>query len=495
MLHADLLHILFLKRANIECKCSLNRVSLSLLFLLFLPLSSFGFQQNLSIKADSSQSKTLFFDDFIAEVRNSNPMIEQFAAMNKQADARIVSAAGAFDPKLYSKFSKKEFDSKTYYQKWETGIEYKTPSPFTFNAGFQENDGQFLNPENSTGKNRLWNLGVSMDLGRGLLTDESRTRYDVSRADRDRINAEVNEQLNEFYVESAVLFWKWSEAYTILNLYKELYELALFRKSGVLRGFNNGDRSAADTLEAHVLVRKRTLEVKESALKYNSALLKVQAYIGKEIPVDIHPESLSIDNLTPLNEDELVLSELIEKHPVRQQYVNKIKAGKSELKLKWEQVRPELALYYNYLSDNSNLQFDVGEQAMFGVKFSLPLFLRKGRGGIQEYKAKVSEYEAALDWAERKLEAMLNQEILAVNTSLELFLTNRLYADELKNLLEYERRRFDIGESSLFVVNQREVSFAMAEVSKIKAFVNYKMQWERWKAVNGTAYLFFLNAK
>ena len=95
MLHADLLHILFLKRANIECKCSLNRVSLSLLFLLFLPLSSFGFQQNLSIKADSSQSKTLFFDDFIAEVRNSNPMIEQFAAMNKQADARIVSAAGA----------------------------------------------------------------------------------------------------------------------------------------------------------------------------------------------------------------------------------------------------------------------------------------------------------------------------------------------------------------------------------------------------------------
>jgi len=495
MLNAVLLFNTLSKKAILSGTISSIQKSFILLLLIIVPLSSFGIQQDLTSEADSTQSKTFLFDDFIAEVRNSNPLIDQFTATNKQADARIVSAAGAFDPKLYSKFSKKEFDSKTYYQKWETGIEYKTPSPFRFNVGFQENDGQFLNPENSTGKNRLWNLGVSMDLGRGLLTDEFRTRYDVSRADRDRISAEVNEQLNEFYVESAVLFWKWSEAYTILNLYKELYELALFRKNGVIQGFTNGDRSAADTLEAHVFVRKRTLEVKESALKYNSALLKVQAFIGKKIPVDIHPESLSIDNLTPLNEEELNLSALINKHPVRQQYVNKIKAGKSELKLKWEQVRPELALYYNYLSDNSNLQFDVGEQALFGVKFSLPLFLRKGRGSIQEYKAKVSEYEAALSWAERKLEAMLYQEILAVNTSLELFLTNRLYVDELKSLLEFERRRFDIGESSLFVVNQREVSFAMAEVSKIKAFVNYRMQWERWKAVNGTAYLFFLKGK
>jgi outer membrane protein TolC len=476
----------------------MNRLFILFSFLFYCIVfhtSVFGFYQETDVKLPDSTKETsiVYFQDFIQEISSSNPLLDQFEAGNRQAEAKVMAAAGAFDPKIYSKYSKKDFDSKTYYQKWETGIEYRTASPFSFNAGFQENDGQFLNPENSTGKNHLWNLGVSMDLGRGLLTDEFRTRYDVSLADRDRIQAEIHDQLNDFYAESATLFWKWSEAYSILKLYQELYELALFRKNGVLLGFKNGDRSAADTLEAHVLVRKRTLEVKESMLKYNENLLKVEAYIGKKIPVEKRPESVRYENLSTLDEKEISLKQLIENHPVRLQYFNKIKAGKSELKLKWEQVRPEVSLYYNYLSDNSNLQFDIGEQAQFGAKFSLPLFLRKERGGIQEYKAKVKESEAALEWAERKLEAMILQEILAVNTSLDLFLTNSLYADELKNLLDYERRLFDIGESSLFVVNQREVSFAMAEVSKIKSFVSYKMQWERWKSVSGNAYKFFLN--
>ena len=452
----------------------------------------FGMTSIMDVQLQTKRDSLLRFDGFLQLVSDKNPAINQYKSVIKQADARVQSSAGGFDPKLYSELSKKQFDSKTYYQKWETGIEYKTPSPFTFIAGFQENDGQFLNPENNTGKNRLWHMGVQMDLGRGLLTDEQRTRYDVSLSKQKYIQSDIAEQLNSFYLETSTVYWKWAESYSIWDLYKTMHQLAVERKKGLVTGFERGDRSAADTLEAHVLVRQRWLQMQEAFLKFNETQLKIEAYSNQINLTPFFPESHSLNDLTQLNADDIELKQLIDNHPIRKQYAAKIDANKSELKLKWEQIRPELKLYYNYLSNSNQLQFEIGEQATMGFKFSLPLFLRKERGGIQEYKAKIKEAESALEWAELKLNAALEQEIVGVNTQLQLYLNNKSYAEELLQLLQYEKQLFDIGESSLFIVNQREYQYALAEINTIKSYSAYKIQLERWKAQNGTAYKQFV---
>jgi outer membrane protein TolC len=274
----------------------------------------------------------------------------------------------------------------------------------------------------------------------------------------------------------------------VWQLYEEMLVLAKDLKKAMVTGYMNGDRSAADTLEAHTIMRQREVQRAEALIKYNEARLKLEAFLGEQIPKERIPESINPNQVIPSWADTTQIRGFIDSHPMRRQYENKVMAAESELKLKREQLRPELQLYYNYLSDKDNLQFAVEDQAMMGLKFKLPLFLRKERGGFREYQAKVKENESALEWAELKIEAMLNQELTAIQLQYDLFKQSYAFAAEMRQLLTYERRMFDIGESSLFKINQREYYYAISEVDAIKAYAAYHAQLIRWKVANGTAY-------
>ncbi|TNE71042.1 hypothetical protein EP331_10380 [bacterium] len=431
--------------------------------------------------------KLLNFADYVSRIGEQHPVIQQQRAILEQANAQVLSASGAFDPKLYTNYSQKKFDSKTYYQKWEAGLEYKTPSPFTFNLGVQENDGQYLNPEQATGKNQLWSLGVSMDVGRGLFTDAERTQLMVSKATQQQMyQASVNE-LNQFYLEASGVYWKWVESYRVWNLYNEMLKLAEIRKQALLTGFKNGDRSAADTLEAHTILRQRLVQRSEAIITYNEARLKMQAYLGSR-NLDFMPDFSSPNETEKVNLDSVRVHEIIAEHPVKKQYEQKKEIIKAQLNLKKEQFRPELQLYYTYLSDTDNLQFALEDQAMLGLKFKLPLLLRKERGGLQEYQAKQKEVEASIEWVQQKLEAQLKQEFAAIDLQQSMSENAQMYAKEMLELLNFEKRLFEIGESSLFKINQREYYYALAEVDAIKAFTAYQIQLIRWKVARGAAY-------
>lgn len=54
-----------------------------------------------------------------------------------------------------------------------------------------------------------------MDFGRGLFTDEERTRFVVSKAERGQIREEVANSLNSFYMDAGATYWKWVETYKI----------------------------------------------------------------------------------------------------------------------------------------------------------------------------------------------------------------------------------------------------------------------------------------
>lgn len=220
--------------------------------------------------------------------------------------------------------------------------------------------------------------------------------------------------------------------------------LAQDLKQAMVTGFNNGDRSAADTLETHTILRQRAVQRADALIKYNEARLKLEAFLGEEIPVERIPENINPNQVIPSWVDTIQIQGFIELHPMRRQYVNKIMAAESELKLKREQLRPELQVYYNYLSDKDNLQFAIEDQAMMELKFKLPLLLRKERGGLREYHVKVCENESALNWAELKIEAMLNQELTAIQLQYDLFKQSYAFAEEMRQLLNYQRRLFDI---------------------------------------------------
>jgi outer membrane protein TolC len=100
-----------------------------------------------------------------------------------------------------------------------------------------------------------------------------------------------------------------------------------------------------------------------------------------------------------------------------------------------------------------------------GMTFAMPIFLRRERGNLGFTKAKLDfkNYERDLKLVE--LKNKLESEIFnfeTVDQQLDVFTNN---VRGLQRLLDGEMMRFEIGESSLFLVNAREVSLFNAQVT------------------------------
>jgi outer membrane protein TolC len=118
-------------------------------------------------------------------------------------------------------------------------------------------------------------------------------------------------------------------------------------------------------------------------------------------------------------------------------------------------------LKYNFLSESvsgmSPSPF-FENNYKWGVTFYTPLLLRKTRGAVGLANAKIEMKQTSRDLKElqliNKLEAELNNWTV-LNQQVSTISQN---VTSLQALLTGEMRRFEIGESSLFLVNAREVA-------------------------------------
>ena len=101
-----------------------------------------------------------------------------------------------------------------------------------------------------------------------------------------------------------------------------------------------------------------------------------------------------------------------------------------------------------------------------------PLFLRKERGDLMSVKLKIQQSQLELDYKKNEISnkiKMSQNDIQYSNNQLDIFKNN------IKNyeaLWVAEKRLFDNGESSLFMINSRENTFINARI-KLNDY-NYK---------------------
>ncbi|HNB81652.1 MAG TPA: TolC family protein, partial [Chitinophagaceae bacterium] len=95
----------------------------------------------------------------------------------------------------------------------------------------------------------------------------------------------------------------------------------------------------------------------------------------------------------------------------------------------------------------------------WGLSFQVPLLLRKERGELKIAKLKLKDVQYETDYKKaeitNKLKASLNE---YTNTKNQLAQFNTIVQNYNK-LLQAEKKLFDLGESSVFMVNSREMSY------------------------------------
>lgn len=422
------------------------------------------------------QDRTLSLEEFIGLVRAYHPISKQALLRIEAGEETISRARGAFDPYLYSNINQKYFDESTYYSLIGAGLKIPTWYGVEVQAGYDQNRGSYLNPENTLPSDGLFRAGISIPLGKGLFIDDRRATLKLAQVFADFTKAEQQKILNDLYFDALRQYWIWVQAWNRFLIHEEAIELAEERFAGIKQRYLFGDQPAIDTLEALIQVQQRQMQLNQSELDYQNYTLELSNYLWYEnnTPLEItdslRPPSLeTLRARQPVSADSLsmLLAGLKEAHPEMQLVNYKLTSFDIERRMKAESLKPTVNLKYNALinaAGSSETSRVTGQDYVWGLELGFPLFLRKERADLKLTKIKIQDTELA---NQQKLLQLTNKVKNYRNDQLMLLSQVELYNDAVNNnnkMLQGEQKKFRSGESSLFLVNTRETKYIEAKL-------------------------------
>ncbi len=451
------------------------------LWVFLLALSIFSFSGN-------AQSTILPFGEYMQQVRQNHPIGKQAELLESQANANQRVANGNFDPKLFGDYEHKTFDGKNYFRIGEGGV--KVPSWFgtEFKAGYNWNNGVFLNPSDNLPTAGQAVLGGKITLLQGLLIDDRRAALKQARIFREMTEVQRQQLFNDVLFEAAKAYWDWSFAYEIFEIQKNALEFSETRLQAVVSSFEQGDKPAIDTLESKIQVQTRQLQLQEAELFFQNTRLLLSNFLWteNEVPLELtkemSPERLPLDLSVDIPLEVItVQNDLMKFHPDLRSYQLKLSGLEIERRLKAEKLKPKLSVEYNLLAER--LDFQNGdkisggennpallfqENYKWGIEFSMPLFLRQARGNLQLAEVKMATTNLQLSQKRQEVKNKIEAYLQQMNLTQSQLRTTEEMTENYRLLLAAENVKFRIGESSLFLVNSREQKLIDTQIKQAK---------------------------
>lgn len=431
----------------------------------------------------------LDFEQFKKRVLTYHPMIKQAQNKVEIGENEVLKAKGQLDPKFYSEISGKEFNDKNYYQLSNTGFKIPTWLGIDFKAGYEQNQGVYVSEEHKTPGSGLWYAGIEVPLGQGLLFDERRSIIKSALVFEKMALNERELLINDLLLDAYSAYWTWFESYKKLKIAEEGLDFALIRFNGVKQNAILGEVPDIDTVEAKIQLDNRKFELTQVSYEYQNAKTFLNLYLWTDnfIPLELEETTIPQVEISQnyvkgaLNPR---LTDLEKSNvPLVLSTVYKLDQLKIEEKWKKEQLKPTLTLSYNPISQpvgNDPFQNFSVANYKYGVTANMPIFLRKERGALAQTKLKIENTQLDLAYKINEMqqkELFLRNEIYRLYEQLEIQKTQVI---QTKKLRDSEQTRFEIGESSLFLVNSREMSYLQYKMKLVELESKMKIMEAKW---------------
>ena len=219
------------------------------------------YQQNAQDQIESKMT----LSEFLGYVKNYHPIVKQANLIINESEAKLLKARGAFDPKLEVDYDRKKFKNTEYYDKLNAAFKIPTWYGIELKANFEENTGEFLNPEFTVPTDGLYSAGVSISLARGFLINERMAMLKQARLFTQQAQADQQLLVNQILYEASITYFKWLKSYRNKNVYESFLSNAELRFDGIKRSFREGERAAIDTLEARLTLNTRKLDLEKAS--------------------------------------------------------------------------------------------------------------------------------------------------------------------------------------------------------------------------------------
>ncbi len=447
--------------------------------------------------ASSAWAEFLRLEDVLRETDRHHPKLRAAALVREVAAAKTLEKQGAFDPSLvlgtewlrYQSGSepgkpKSAADNQLFYQ-------VQDPYGWKLSAGYRLNRGAVKSPDSGTGAGGEYFLEFKLPLLRGAGINPKQTAVEVAREGELLAAAYQRAARLEVLLATALAYWDWVVAVQVRALVDANLRLAQDRLGQVQGRVKAGDLAPIEAVEAEQEVQRRQEALAKSQRDLEKAELKLGFYLWRSdgkpggIPKpEAAPRLLEVDPATP-DREQLAQAEL---HSLR---------GRPELlSLTVEQ---KIITLDRKLAENERLPildltlgpgYDTGFQSIgvtwkAGLQLVIPLATREADGRLLAAEVKLEKL--GLDQVAELQRILL--EVRDAHSALSGAASRYPSANSAwqlaRRLEEAERLRFELGDSTLFMVNQRERQTLLEALKLLDVSLDYRRGEALLEAASG----------
>ncbi len=426
--------------------------------------------------APAASVSPLMVQEVLRSSARSAPDIIAALARSRQAEARALTAQGAFDT-IFAVEGRSR--AAGYYD--GTELAGKAEQPFMDNGGYvygqyRASRGDFPVYEDKAYTNRLGEvkIGALYSLLRDRLIDARRSEFRLAANDIDIAQFEAKATSIGVQARAIEAYQKWVAAGLKLKAYRSLLQLAQDRTHGIERQVRLGAKPDILLTENEANLVKRQAYLIEAQQALRAAAVKLSLYYRDDqgAPITVDDARLP-DNAASLDAIRVDPAFNLDGRPDLAILLEEIDKATVKLALARNDLKPRLDLI-------GEVAKDVGPEGLggysrtpleliVGVSFKIPLQNRKAKGKLAESQAKIDELTVKKRYLAEKIRAAVAAIGIEVETADQLVDTTERERALAQRLATAERRRFELGSSDFFLVNQREESATSAEVKLIEA--------------------------
>lgn len=430
----------------------------------------------------AATTPVLRLQDVLESVERSYPQIKVAQLEIAKATGGFVRASGKFDPSL---------DANTRSQPLGGYInnygDTQLNVPTLYNgvklfAGYRNGQGDWpIYYQNYlTNSGGEYRAGLSLPLLRDRRIDRERGDLLASSESIGMKHYEADAVKIRIYHESINAYWQWVEAGLQLRTFKELLQLAKTRQKAIEKQALQGDLARLAITENLQQIMQREQLLNQGRMMFEQASVNLSLYYRDRrghalipdehrLPQDVYPQTVM---LPPVSLREHPAMKTLQK----QAKIVRIRRDQAHNEL-LPQLNAEAYAFKQYGSGGYPLLLP--QAAMVGFWFKFPLLQREAKGKLIRAESELQQVNIENRFLHDRLKNELSNLFIGIHRL-------RQQVDLLKREFEYalkvqqgESQKFENGDSTLFLVNQREQLTTQVKLNWINARVQLEALKDR----------------
>ncbi|MDX2083898.1 MAG: TolC family protein [Candidatus Melainabacteria bacterium] len=430
----------------------------------------------------------------LEQVRQYHPKLFGADLERRIAGAKLLEKEGAFDPGIsldseylrYNDFTKKGTTSKTWDN--ELTLNWLTRSGLKLSTGARHNSGDVKPPLYPTGDTGEYFMGARLPLLRGFRMNDKVAAEMQAKIGIPLADAAFQQARLLLLQDAATAYWQWVRSTQAVAIQRQMLDLAKVRLETVQGRVKEGDLPALDAVEAEQEVIRRQGSLIKAERDYQKSVFYLSRYLwqanGTPSPLPLASQCLaSMPQAEPLSDDQWMEGRqmALERRPELQALPLQKKIIEVDRDFAKNLRLPVLDLYALPGVDTGDNS--IGPTLKAGISLVVPLRQRTARGmqAAAEFKLQKLDLEQRLLLQHVLLE--VDDAVSAVQAAYQQIEAARQELDLAIRMEQGERDRFALGDSNLFLVNQRERATAEAALKLLDQQTHYQQAWVALQAV------------